>query len=221
MRKHRISRRDFVTVTAIATAGLLVARPAPARGGSRRPDALADTLRNVLDFHVQGAEKSNDIAGRLGTVLAHVGGRPRGLAEARRQILFRAAADVEQARRRLRDVGRRSVTENLNEFLDAVRVVPSSSRLLDPLIGGMAVAVLFATHGVHFPDTRFTQQRLRRANRELKNRESAMPLSSRFRAKKAWLHAYRKAIAQRRLTVSFGGHFPEGVTIRSVWLSQR
>lgn len=225
----RVTRRRFIQVS--AAAGVL-GSVAPILGSSwaagaetgrvdgqvHSEDALQEKLREVLQYGVRGVERNYGIPGRLATVLSRIGGQPRGIAEARTQILLQACEGVERSRRRS-EPATRSVTANLNDLLDALRVVPVSNRVVQPLIGAISVATLFATHGVHFEETREAHARLRRAIRELKDRRSALPLRQRLFEKKRRLDDYREAIARRRLSVSFGGHFDD-VLITSVWISR-
>ena len=231
----RVSRRTFLKIAAIGgvasvSSGLAVDGEAWAHGSRRDKDKrprhehkskLNKAIEKVLGRGVQGMERNNQIASRLATNLARIGGPSREITDQRRELLFRAARDVEKHQEQKSHGGRRTVTENLNDLLDAVRAQRADPGFTRSLLKASIVTVLFAAHGSHFPETSAAHSQFRLALLALKNRRSEVPFETRAAAKRRTLAIYRATIAARRRQMTPDGHFPGEASLRSVWIMPR
>lgn len=241
MSKEAFSRREFLKVAAAVgvvgtTASFLSdawgdgkGQPSAGQGhvsggdkGHQRGKAeLQRVLQATLDFNVSGVENNNRIGSRLAANLVEIGGRSQEILEARRDLLFRAALEVRRNQGRTFNRKKRTVTQNLNDLLFAIRNESANSGFANSLINAVIVSVLFSTHGAHFDDTWVAHQQSRQALLALKDRKSSDPIGSRIDAKRSALENYRAVTAATRGEVFSSGKFPEDVIIRSVWLMRR
>lgn len=224
MKRRRISRRSFLRQAVVATAigsAATVMGPAVSRLWANqlltpKEAELLIALQTALGDQVGGVEKAHDIAHRLAVNLATMTG-PKPEMVARRQILLLAAQQIPRGHKLRPNPGPRSVSGNLNDLLTTIRGTRGASQLIATLLNEIATTVLFSTHGIHFDDTRAAQKAFRAAVLALKNRDSDVPLATRYRNKKQLLVAYRKTIHSRAKEVVLAG-FPAPTTINSAWI---
>jgi hypothetical protein len=223
MRKRSLSRRSFLkhagaAAIAVSAGEFLPPSLAPLRAAESKllakKEELTKALEKALRHGVHGIEKHHDIARRLAINLAGMGGRSPQILQHRRELLLSAA---DEARKHgASGEGAKSVSGNLNALIAALRAQPASASVTGSLINAVIVSVLFATHGIHFGDTRESHRQFRNALLALKQRGSS-PIGALITNKRLRLETYQADIERRRDDVVANG-FPTTVTITSAWV---
>jgi len=199
--------------------------PGNAKGTTSALNGLVQELTNLLGYGVTGVERNNRIPGRLACNLAELGGRTNGIRTRRIVLLSQAVNTVRELQKEYQEDevksgvgGNYSVTHNLNLLLMEIATTPRAMHQKRDLAKALIRTVIYATHGVHFEETREAQAMLRSAIRESKARTSILTVD-----KQQYRANYRYQVEVACRTVLAGWSFPQepanGIT--SVWIMRR
>ena len=225
-----LTRRAFIKSTSLTSVCLLAgpgmlsliggcqgSQGQPDEGGASFDGSLSTNLNRLLSFRVSGMEKNNRIATRLAANLSTLGHASLDTLPAGDQLARSVVAALTIQRSPSAGRGKTTVSKNLNYLLAEVFNQAVNGEQAMSLAGRIIETTLYASHGIHFDDTRMAHQAFRQAQLLLKQRDSLLPLSERLQEKTARLAEYKALVEQRKQALLTSPVLPENILIRSVW----